>query len=80
MKVFDEKLLHFFRDLVLGTMKNREEQGIIRNDMISLLMEAKKGSLLHEDDQESYDDAGFATVQESEVGKKKVKRSKHFCF
>lgn len=33
----------FFSELVLGTIRQREEQRLLRNDMIQLLMEAKKG-------------------------------------
>ncbi|CAH1645268.1 unnamed protein product [Spodoptera littoralis] len=62
----------YFKSLVLETMKNRELQGIVRPDMIHLLMEAKKGKLKHEDDKSSDDGAGFATVEESLVGKKAI--------
>nr|ULR85501.1 cytochrome P450 [Spodoptera frugiperda] len=60
----------YFKNLVLDTMKNRELQNIVRPDMIHLLMEAKKGKLKHEDDHSSDEGAGFATVEESSVGKK----------
>nr|ULR85603.1 cytochrome P450 [Spodoptera frugiperda] len=60
----------YFKNLVLDTMKNRELQNIVRPDMIHLLMEAKKGKLKHEDEQISDEGAGFATVEESSVGKK----------
>lgn len=35
----------FFKDLFMGTMRDREERNIIRPDMIHLLMEAKKGGI-----------------------------------
>jgi hypothetical protein len=38
----------FFRTLVLDTMATREREGIVRPDMLQLLMQAKKGTL-HED-------------------------------
>lgn len=54
----------FFRNIVKTTMTTRERDGIIRPDMIHLLMEAKKGRLM----QEKHDnDAGFATAQETKV-------------
>lgn len=62
----------------MGQMKYREENNVIRQDMIHLLMEAKKGSLKHEESSGTKD-AGFATVEESKLGKEVVKRSK-FLF
>jgi len=50
-------------------MATREKEGIIRPDMIHLLMEAKKGNLKYEESQQN-SDAGFATVEESTVGQK----------
>ncbi|KAK5641876.1 hypothetical protein RI129_010423 [Pyrocoelia pectoralis] len=38
----------FFRNLVKSTIEMREKNGIIRPDMIHLLMEARKGQLKHE--------------------------------
>jgi cytochrome P450 family 9 len=38
----------FFRSLVLDTIATREREGIVRPDMLQLLMQAKKGTL-HED-------------------------------
>ncbi|XP_013146832.1 PREDICTED: cytochrome P450 9e2-like isoform X2 [Papilio polytes] len=64
----------FFSELVLGTMRQREEQRLLRNDMIQLLMEAKKGTLSHDSKVVKDADAGFATVEESAVGKTKVAR------
>nr|ACZ97407.2 cytochrome P450 CYP9A37 [Zygaena filipendulae] len=69
--VFREKTNKFFKDLVLNTMKDREAKKIIRNDMIHLLMEARKGNLKH-DDKVTKDWGGFAAVEESDVGKKQV--------
>nr|ULR85444.1 cytochrome P450 [Spodoptera frugiperda] len=63
-----------FKSLVLDTMENRELKNIIRPDMIHLLMEAKKGKLTHDDIKSNDVATGFATVTESAVGKKSVKR------
>lgn len=35
----------FFRTIILGTMKNREKDNIVRNDMINILMQVKKGKV-----------------------------------
>ncbi|XP_069358541.1 cytochrome P450 9e2-like [Maniola hyperantus] len=79
LTLWPKKTQDFFIDLVLSTMKDREARRIIRPDMIHLLMEAKKGRLSHEDKDSSEKnnsdcDAGFATVEESDVGKKKTDR------
>ncbi|KPJ12394.1 Cytochrome P450 9e2 [Papilio machaon] len=68
--LFSEEIRFFFRDLVLGTIRDREENNIVRPDMIHLLMEAKKGNLKHESGKDT--DAGFATVEESAVGKNNI--------
>lgn len=68
LKVFSDEVCDFFRNLVSTTMETREREGIIRPDMIHLLMEAKKGKLKY--DAEKQDEgAGFATVEESTIGK-----------
>jgi cytochrome P450 family 9 len=42
-------LVNFFRSLVHNAMSTREERGIVRPDMIQLLMQAKKGTLQTDD-------------------------------
>lgn len=74
LKLFDPKITHFFRKIVAETMKTRDDKGIVRKDMIHLLMEAKKGKLVHEKETEEKTIDGFATVEESVVGKSEVKR------
>ncbi|CAK1547376.1 unnamed protein product [Leptosia nina] len=73
LTLFSKSTTEFFTNLVQDTMRAREENKIIRPDMIHLLMEAKKGKLNH-DVKENAGDAGFATVEESDVGKNEVKR------
>ncbi|CAG9785903.1 unnamed protein product [Diatraea saccharalis] len=70
--LFKEAVTNFFKHLVKDTMSEREAHQIIRPDMIHLLMEAKKGQLTHEEKGVNGNDAGFATVEESNVGKKNV--------
>ncbi|GAB0096684.1 hypothetical protein DMENIID0001_122270 [Sergentomyia squamirostris] len=72
IKTVDEKEANFLRKLVVEAMKIREEQNIIRPDMIHLLMEAQKGTLTHAEVDK--DTAGFATVEQSNVGWKKTNR------
>ncbi|XP_055696967.1 probable cytochrome P450 9f2 isoform X3 [Phlebotomus papatasi] len=63
LKFNPDKDTNFFRSLVTDAMKYREQQNIVRPDMIHLLMEAKKGKLNHAKTEK--DTAGFATVDES---------------
>nr|XP_023017890.1 cytochrome P450 9e2-like [Leptinotarsa decemlineata] len=58
---------NFFQKLVDDTIKTREENNIIRPDMIHLLMEAKKG--IHHNEETVEVDTGFATVKEANMGK-----------
>lgn len=73
IKLFDGRINVFFQDAILNTIKVREEKGIVRHDMINLLMQAKKGILTHDGSDEKVSD-GYATVEESQMGKTSVKR------
>lgn len=65
----------FFRSMVLDTMKAREEHKIFRPDMINILMQVRKGTLDAGDEQQQVGaNDGFATVEESSVGRAVVKR------
>lgn len=64
----------FFTKLVTESIKSREESGLERQDMMHLLMLAKKGSLTYDDSGKDLKD-GFATVEESSIGMRRVKRS-----
>jgi cytochrome P450 family 9 len=48
VSVIPTNITKFFRSLVLDTIATREREGIVRPDMLQLLMQAKKGAL-HED-------------------------------
>ncbi|XP_071631200.1 cytochrome P450 9e2-like [Temnothorax longispinosus] len=41
-KMFGPKIENFFKDIVSNTVKVRDEQGIVRPDMIQLMMETRK--------------------------------------
>ena len=56
-------------------MDTREKKGIIRHDMINLLMQARKGNLKHESKEEEKIADGFATTEESEIGKSQNKKN-----
>lgn len=65
---FDPKHREFYRRLVIDTMHHRDVHGIVRPDMIQLLMDAKRGSLTTKavavGDEPHQDAMGFATVHE----------------
>lgn len=65
----DSNLTQYFRGMIIDNMKQRDAHGIVRNDMIHMLMEVQKGALKHQKDEKDTKDAGFATVEESNVGK-----------
>lgn len=64
----------FFEKTILENIRTREEKGIYRNDMINLLIQAKRGKLKHEVKEEGNIVDGFATVEESQIGKSQNKR------
>lgn len=74
MKKFDISLLDdhtksFFRKTVIETMNYREENQIVRPDMIHLLLQTMKGKLVHEKDEKVVTD-GFAAVSDIEEATK----------
>ena len=72
VSLLDAHTKNFFRQTVNETMNHREKNGIIRPDMINLLMQAKKNKLTHDNASEKKDAESLAAVEESEVGKTKV--------
>ncbi|XP_017782507.1 PREDICTED: cytochrome P450 9e2-like [Nicrophorus vespilloides] len=70
--MFSKESSEFFKSVVSDNLRIRKEQNIVRPDMINLLMEARKGKLKH-DGESQEQDAGFATVQESDIGMKDIK-------
>nr|AGF69215.1 cytochrome P450 CYP9Z20v3 [Dendroctonus valens] len=62
--LFPAKFKDFFTNVIYETIETREKQGIVRQDMIHLLMEARKG--IEEKEQEVLE-TGFATVKETPV-------------
>ena len=73
VKILNKEVETFFQEAVHDMMKYREEQGIVRNDMINLLIQAKKGNLSHDTTEDQKVTDGFATVEESQLGKSQVK-------
>lgn len=68
ISLFSKEVSRFFIQVVDDMIKMREEKGIVRPDMINLLLEARKGG------QSKYEEStnvetGFATVEEADFGK-----------
>ncbi|KAF5285374.1 hypothetical protein FQR65_LT13264 [Abscondita terminalis] len=70
--IFNKEVRTFFTTIVKDAIKIRKEKGTIRPDMLHLLMEAQKGQLKHEEN-DNVPEAGFAVVEESEMGKTQKK-------
>ncbi|KAJ3645297.1 hypothetical protein Zmor_022963 [Zophobas morio] len=65
--IFSNRVRHFFDNLIKTNIQSREKHGIVRPDMIHLLLEARKNGIKH--DEKLVQDTGFATVEESEIHK-----------
>lgn len=76
ISLIDSKVSTFFRSLVMDTIDHRFKQGIFRPDMINILMNVKKGNTEANNTMNTGTEEreGFATVQESSIGSKSVKR------
>lgn len=66
--IVDREQLQYFSKIIRDTVGTREAHGIVRPDMVQLLMQARKGTLKHQEES-TESSAGFATVEESHVGK-----------
>ncbi|KAK9752572.1 Cytochrome P450 [Popillia japonica] len=82
IRLFPSEIYDFFINLTKDTIKARETHGIVRPDMINLLLEARKGKKIDDtsngvvdarnskkidDTSNGVVDTGFATVQESAI-------------
>lgn len=75
IRIIDRKVTSFFRNMVLDNIDSRDKQGIFRPDMINILMNVKKGNAHLNSTTEETQGDGFASVEESNIGKKTVKRA-----
>lgn len=65
IQLLGSKLSTFFRSLIVDTMAERESKNIFRPDMINIIMQVRKGSLMKDAQDEKPDtNDGFATVAE----------------
>lgn len=75
LKFFDDDVKDFLCDVVKETIEHREKTGVVRPDLIHLLMEAQKGKLQYDEDL-NFKNEGFAVVEESDIGKRMKERPK----
>ncbi|XP_053683472.1 probable cytochrome P450 9f2 [Sabethes cyaneus] len=66
--IIEREQIQYFSEIIKEAVQTRDSHGIVRPDMIQLLMQAKKGLLKHQQETSEASE-GFATVIESEVGK-----------
>ena len=64
--MFDEETRKFFSEQVKSNIKYREENNIKINDVINLLMQARKNGAIEVENDKAYESAGFATALESD--------------
>lgn len=64
IKVISDRDGKFFGDIVHDNVAQRKQHGIVRNDMIHLLMLLREGKLDAIDEKDDLQDAGFATTSE----------------
>jgi cytochrome P450 family 9 len=72
----DPEAISYFQKVLADNFETRETNNIVRNDLIHLLMQIRKGQSVEGQtaDEGKLADAGFATVEESEIGKRTVQR------
>ncbi|GBP50388.1 Probable cytochrome P450 9f2 [Eumeta japonica] len=63
MKLFPEEITNFFRDILKSTIEYREKNNVERPDMIQLLMEAAKGTLISSKEDNDIDFANAEGVE-----------------
>ncbi|XP_050497944.1 cytochrome P450 9e2-like [Diabrotica virgifera virgifera] len=63
IRIIEQTIGDFFTNIIKNSIKMREEKGIVRPDMIHLLLEARKGSS-KVDEHPTTADTGYATVEE----------------
>ncbi|XP_028133915.2 cytochrome P450 9e2 [Diabrotica virgifera virgifera] len=63
IRIIKQEVGNFFTKIIEDSIKMREQKGLVRPDMIHLLLEARKGNS-KADDQHTTADTGYATVEE----------------
>uniref|UniRef100_A0AAG5DLE1 Cytochrome P450 n=1 Tax=Anopheles atroparvus TaxID=41427 RepID=A0AAG5DLE1_ANOAO len=75
LDLFDTEQRDYFVEIIRDTVRTRDQRGIVRPDMVNLLMQARRGALKHQKEaKEDEEMKGFATVEESEVGRAHISK------
>lgn len=70
VQMFVPEVATFFKGMVKSNMETREKEGIVRPDLINLLMQIRKGEDIQSTGDENKTADGFATVEEFSAGRK----------
>lgn len=69
LRIVSNSDAQYFRNVVNETIEYRRSNKVNRTDMVQLLMEASKGTLNYKDTNQKDQNVGFATAEESNVGR-----------
>lgn len=69
LQILSTTVSNFFTSMVIGTMVERKKRGIIRPDLINLLMQVRQGNFTEKQTTERSTNDGFAAVEESDIGR-----------
>lgn len=77
IKVFDQSVMTSFKNIILDTMEMRQKMNIHRPDMVNIMMQVREGKLNEQsiEEKSKCTTDGFATAEESELGKINVTRT-----
>ncbi|KRT81786.1 cytochrome P450, partial [Oryctes borbonicus] len=73
---FPKEVTEFFFNVVTQTIQMRESQGIVRPDMLNLLIEARKGKTIYDLETNSSNESALTTSENSNINKE-YKAAKH---
>jgi cytochrome P450 family 9 len=74
--LLNDEASRYFQKVIGDNFQTRLSKNIVRHDLIQLLLQMKKGQSIQsaDDSKTTMADTGFATVEESEVGKQTIQR------
>lgn len=79
VQLFSSEVKEFFTEIIKSNVKQREAKNIKINDVINLLMQARRDGAIEVENEKAFESAGFATVMESDdIKQSSVKNSSLF--
>lgn len=70
IQVFSPEVGKFFTDMVMSNIETREKEGIVRPDLINIILQIRKGDVQESKSEDNKIVDGFATVEEFSAGRK----------